>query len=354
MTEDTDTVNQEKRSFLKKTGATLVGGTIVPSLIGRASADQTNINVSMYEGETWTMDETSYVDEYYSITEDERYAIGSALHTYGGSPTDDGKWEVSYDIDGSGGARRYPSDGNPYDDGEWVNKIAHQRTQVSDSEQSGDDEELYFTTDPDVTGIYPAPDGDASTVAKEAFENVAEVAIGAASPLVGPLKSAAEVFDVLLHEFNVINEDNKNETYTIGRDYDQADWAAEVNQYAKWKYVLPWGDEAEHYAENEIAVDSWNVSAAVNWKITTHAPEESTSSSGTTISSRSPDWKTDLSKAPDSFKKKYGLRKVPLSVLETAGFNTDRVQVVDGNKGWWAAKIPISAEARPRTSNTDE
>lgn len=349
--------DEKKRSLLKTAGATVAGSTILPSLLGTATGEETQINVSMYDDETWTMGEKAQEDHYYSASYDERWAIGSSLHTYGGCPDDTGKWSVTYDIDGSAGVKRYPYDQQP-SDGFFVDRIGKQKVSVFEPYETGDDEEVYFTNDKDKSAVWPAPDSDWAEVAETAFTNVAEIAIGEINPILGGMKAAGEVFNEMLHEFNIINE-TKGESYEVGYDYSQWDLQSEVNQYAQWKHTLNYDDDTVHYAENYMASDGAGVECSVNWKITTHAPSSDTCSSSTgtmstqscTTDSRSnkPDWITDISKAPKDFKKKYGLQKVPIPVLEKVGFERDDLQIVDGNKAWWAANIPTKAEVVPRS-----
>lgn len=321
-----NTNGADRRKFLKTTGA--VGGSIItPQLIGTAVADTKNEDETIYGDDSWKRSSKNEQDEYYSVSENERYVIGNGLRSFGGQWSLDGNWEVMLDLDGYGAVRRYPYDQTP-EDGYKVDRIGRHYVSIVDADDGYYNTSVFTSADSENLSGWPSEKYDAFDAAEDVFVEIAKVAAAQVDDVVDGVSTAKEIYDKVYHEWSD-KQENESESYEYRWEYADgylsADAHSDIDHYLKWEFHMGEDDNASHYAESYMATGGYGIQLAINWKIHVYSPAN-------------PDSMTT------SEREQFGIRKIPAAEAAKAGFDVKPENLVDGDKVWYASDVPIEAE----------
>lgn len=374
-----------KRNFIKTAAIMAGGGGAIAKLADGVEAKTDYWDLFVENDDTWVKNNYTSVTEQYSISEDETYALSSSVKSFGGCPSDRGGWLIHFENNNIGRVHRHPYDGGP-EDGYKMDRIGYQTVNVSDPGDSSDSQLIEFTKDGQYTGGGPAEDTNDS-LEGDVVELVISESLNLLNSNFGLALNASKIAAEAFYDW-AVEESTPDEYYELQWNYADGytgkQTHPEVKNYIGWGFEMDWDSTATHYVNARIKTKGKGLEVHENVKIEVTSPSSDQCSGGTrsltdpkemgaySDSSTSqnsegefdpmsqqddctrgpPPWAKDVSNAPEEFKKKYGLRKVPIDILERAGFDPDRLQT-DGDKAWWASSIPTKVTMTGKANRND-
>ncbi len=327
-----------RRNLLRTTGAAATAG-LVPSLAGVASADTTNDDIYVFGDEVETETAHDKHQYYYSISYDYWYRIESTVHCIGGYPTTY-EWESTYRVFAYGAARKFnPSTETPKE-GDPINVIDEHKVTFVDS-SDGPDGEIEYSNDHDRVGGWPTPEYTALEMAEDGLEEVAKVAMGSLSDVAELAIAYYQTFEKWSQEkdVNTVDTEEEKEFRWYYGDGWTSDEHADVGHFAEVDFQQPLDTHSHFFAETEMF--DGTVNPAVNWKIHSHSP----SSTSSTTTSSDPTGREVIESMSPEQRRAWGLKKVPVDTVEKLlGKKVEDPVMAEKDKMWYATTPDVQFE----------
>jgi hypothetical protein len=270
----------------------------------------------------------------YSVSENNWYRIESTIRCLGGYKKSNGMWGTTFRNSAYGVARRYDPSTETPKDGDQIKVLDTHSISYFD-ENDGNSSTFGYKYDEGYLGGWPTPQATKLEIAESVLESFFEITIGELSKKASLILAAADVYE---NARNTINEEKSSiagENQKFVWDYGDgwtSDEHADVLHFSEVDYEQEYDSVSTFFVES-VAADG-SAETKVNWRVDVDAPSSASSVDTSSISTSS----STESSLPFSkeTREKYGLRKIPVEELKSAGVNLDDPQIVDGNKVWFA------------------